>query len=195
MQRIINLTYILMIFVMLQSGGMVSAGHGLVDPAQGIPLFLKIITYDDNFNSDSIGIVDIYFVYDEKQVESYLQLSLAEEYFRSNSGLKVAEIKVSFQPVAVGKLNSYLNKLSDTAYSVLIVTELEENQLNLIKEKTAGLKIRSFSFNPEHVKLGYSVSIRLRDKKIKIVVNLDAAHEEGSEFGAHLLKMCDIYKN
>lgn len=195
MQVIKKLINISLIFVFLHGGSVLTADHKLVDPAKGIPLFLKIIAYDNNFNADAIESINIYFVYDKELINSYQQLTLAKEYFRSNKKIKVADIDVVFKPVPYGKLNSSMNNLSDSSYNILIVTELEENQLNLIKKKSADSNIRSFSFNPEHVELGYSVSIKLRDKKTKIVINLGSSKREGSEFSAHLLKICDIYKN
>jgi len=120
---------------------------------------------------------------------------LAEEYFRSNKKIRVANKNVVFSPVAFGNLNTSLNNISDSSYNILIVTELEENQLDFIMKKSIELQIGSFSFNPEHIELGFSVSIKLHDQRTRIVINLESSKREGSEFSAHLLKICDIYQD
>lgn len=169
-------------------------GGDIVNPSLGIPVFLKILTYDENFDAKTLETVDIYVVYDQKIVRSYEQLAETEEFFRKNRDLTVDGVKTQLHPVPFDQIDSILKKVSTTDYGMLIVTEIGEQRARVLAEKTRANGIRSFALDPAYIPLGLSITVRTERKSKPILVNLEASRQEGSRFGAHLLKMCEIYE-
>jgi hypothetical protein len=169
-------------------------GGDIVDPSLGIPVFLKILTYDANFDAKKSETVDIYVVYDQKTARSYEQLAETEKFFRKNRGLTVDGVKTKLRAVPFDQLDSSLKDVSTADYSMLIVTEIGEERARVVAGKTRAKGIRSFALDPAYIPLGLSITVRTERKNKPILVNLEASRQEGSRFSAHLLKMCEIYE-
>ncbi|MEE9441760.1 MAG: YfiR/HmsC family protein [candidate division Zixibacteria bacterium] len=165
-----------------------------MDPKLSLPLFLKIITCDFNFNSDKFENVHIRILYDKGNADAYEEYQIACDFMSRNSDLKIEGLDIIFEGVNFFSPDSILNGYDSQNYNVLIIAGNNENGLEELLDKLSESNIRTFSFNPELISNGIAVSVKAQEKKNSIIVNLDAAQSEGSKFGAHLLKMCSIYE-
>ena len=186
--RVVALTWCL-------GGGMCSAESGAVEPQVGIPLFLKIITYDENFGQALAQPVRLFVVYEKSVAQSYEQHLRVEEFFKTSDRLLVGGKDVRYQPVVLEALDSMLQYLSPTEYNVLLVTSIGKSRVRLLAGKIRGRGLRSFAFDSDYVPLGLAVGVRVEPRQPVIMINLDSSRKEGSRFSAHLLKMCEVYKD
>ena len=164
-----------------------------VDPALGIPLFLKIISYDEVLNPKNTDIINVHLVYNRSNAASYEQLLKSEEYFDKNREIHVNEIEVKFIPVNFTFMDSMFAEWDDSVYNVVIFTALERAQIKSVIDKKNSYNFHSFSFDPEHLQLGVAVGVDPTKKSRVITINLGESQREGSRFSAHLLKLCEIY--
>ncbi|MFH2057013.1 MAG: YfiR/HmsC family protein [bacterium] len=168
------------------------AGNAEVDPANYIPLFLKIVTYDEQFGAGELPRLKIGILYDKSDPESYRQYLAVERYFEETKDLSLAEKTVAHEAVAIASLDAYIGGLSTLDYNILIVTNLRREQVKKVVVKTQMTGILSFSLVPEHVALGVSVAVDPQRKGKTILVNLESSRREGARFSAHLLRLCEI---
>lgn len=164
-----------------------------IAPDKGITLFLKIITYDNSYQFDRTKTVNVYLPYERSNAVSYQQFRGAREFLENASNLKVAGARVRFRPFQIDSLKTVLKTVSEADYNIMVITSLGEPQVRNILSFTQALGIRTFALDPNLVSVGVAVGIRPYLKKKSILVNVAAAREEGSQFGAPLLKMCEIY--
>lgn len=183
----------LLVSLLIPATGLL-AGERTVDPKLSVPLFLKIITYDTNFKPEQFKKVELHLLYDKSDAVSYNQLQQIEDYFRDHPNLKISEVEIGLHVVNHDEIDAALDQLSYQNYNVLIATNMANVAFDALASKLRQQSVRSFSLNPDHVTLGLAVSVRAGEKNNAILVNLDASRDEGSRFSAHLLKMCEIFK-
>ncbi|MDH3890004.1 MAG: hypothetical protein OEV49_02885 [candidate division Zixibacteria bacterium] len=163
-----------------------------IDPNLGIPLFLKIVTYDENFDPEEVEAVNISVVYDRGRVRSYEQYRLAETFFKDNPVLRVNGVAVQYEAVPFDQIAPTLEAMSDAHYNLVLVTDIGDERIAPLSREIKTHHVRSFSFNPAYVYDGLSVGVKVAKKGQLIVVNLKSSRQEGSKFSAHLLKLCEI---
>jgi len=169
------------------------AGDRPIEPGKAIPQFLKIITYDEHFNQKNIEEIVIMAIYNASRPKSYEQYLETEKYFGKNKGIAVKGVKIRFKPIMYVQADSALKSVSGSNYNMILVTDIGEDNISELARKTRASKVRSFSLCPEYVLLGLSISVDPARKSKAILLNLESSKQEGSKFGAHLLKICEIY--
>jgi len=188
-----NTRWIAMFFIMWSmAAGPGDAASQVIDPDVGLPLFLKIITYDDDFHRDGIKAVRIYVVYDHRIAESYSQYRGIEAFQRENEKLRVKRLPVEFIPVPVDGLDRPLEMVSSDHYNLMLVTSVGDLQARALSDIAQSYGMHSFALDPEYVALGLTVGVRPNRDRPSIIINLESSRKEGSKFSAHLLKMCEI---
>ncbi|MFH1893496.1 MAG: hypothetical protein ABIK83_12545 [Candidatus Zixiibacteriota bacterium] len=169
--------------------------NGTVDPGLEIQLFLKVITYDQNFLPESLGAVRLYIVYDRSVPESYEQLLRVDNFLRESPGMSVSGVAVKHESLPIKQFNSAVSRMSSREYNILLVTAVDRREIESLALEAQAAGMRSFSILPEYVNLGLAVGVRVGKKRNSIIVNLESSRREGSNFSAHLLKMCEVIKN
>lgn len=185
-----GIAVILIVWVMVSGSAM--AGDQVVDPKIGLPLFLKIITYDDNFRHDDLKAVRVHVVYDKRLAQSFAQFREIETYCREKTDVLVQGLPLELVPLPVTMLDSALKHISPEYYNLLLVTSVGDHSARELLRSTQERGLRSFALDPEYVALGLAVGVRPNKNKPSIVVNLESSRKEGSKFSAHLLKLCEI---
>lgn len=164
-----------------------------MEPESGIPLFLKIVTYDNSFHPGALSGVVVYLVYDKSVPHSYEQMLASHEFFRSNNKLRVSGLSIKVVDVTIDQLRQMQGFGDSGQYRLVLITDIEKSKsVSDVIAICQDQQIRSFTFEPEHVQVGVSVSIRPSAKKNRILINLPSAKAEGSTFGARFLSMCEI---
>lgn len=184
---------VFIVVLTLFAGGMAQADD-LIEPRLALPLFLKIITYDENFEPPEVDAVAIHLLYDKSNGSSYEMMIKTKEFFLDNAGLTVKKVPVKFHAVEFCQSDSAWIDIDEDDYNMMIVAGIDDDAIGRIMAEIKGKNIRSFSFDPALISAGVAVGIKMRKAKKAIFVNLSAARDEGSKFSAHLLKMCQIYE-
>lgn len=169
-------------------------GDMSVEPTQGIPLFLKIITYDNSYEFGETKTVNVCLPYVRRNAASYEQYRACSRFFEKNKDTRVSGARVNFIPFQLSEIESMKSKIQSSDYNIMIFTDLNDEQVHSLLQERDELSLKTFTFNPRQLSLGVGISVRSRQKKTTIVVNLAATQVEGSRYGAHLLKMCEIYE-
>lgn len=180
------------LLILLIAAGAVGKRDSAIDPALGIALFLKIVTYDESFDPKALKVLNICVVYDRKRVHSFEQFRQIEAFFKGRPDLKVNGVAVQYKAVTYDEIASTLKATTDSQYRLLLVTDIGVDRIGALSKKTQAHHVRSFSFDPAYVPFGLSVGIKVKKKGQLIVVNLESSRQEGSRFSAHLLKLCEI---
>jgi hypothetical protein len=180
------------VFLLLAYVGVWGSHSAGIDPELGIPIFLKIITYDRNFDSENLDAITMGVVFDRSQVESYEQLRKIEKYLDDNSDLTVEGVAVTCQLIPTSAVDSVLEAVSDTQYNLFVFTSIKQGDIAALASQARANNVRTFSLDPSHIELGISVGVKVQEKGQLIMVNLDSSRREGSQFSAHLLKLCEI---
>lgn len=180
------------LLILLIAVGAMGKRDAAIDPNLGIPLFLKIVTYDENFDPNKFEAVNIFIVYDRGRVHSYEQYRKTVKFFEDNSGLTVNGIAVRYHAVTYDEIASTLEATDDSQYHIVVVTDIGDDRIAPLSRKTQAHHVRSFALDPAYVPFGLSVGVKVQKKGQLIVVNLESSRQEGSKFSAHLLKLCEI---
>lgn len=187
------MTSIALCLLFLFSG--VVAGEDIdISPSKGIPLFLKIITYDENFNSANFELIKIFVLYDRRIGESYEQYLEVRQYFKDNPGVNVDGVPIKLQEVQVNSINDIASQISKSDYNLLVVTELKEDKVLSVAEFARSNGLHSYSLKASFVPLGIAIGIIAGKNSSSIQVNVQSSRLEGSKYSARLLKMCNIYE-
>ena len=164
-----------------------------IAPDKGITLFLKIVTYDNSYEFDASKVVTLYLPYERSNPVSYEQFRQARDFLENATTLRVAGARIQFRPFEMDSLEAVMKTVVNTDYNMMIVTSLDEPKVKNILRLTKGIGVHSFALDPGLVPFGVAVSIRPDQKNKSILVDLVKAREEGSRFGANLLRMCEVY--
>lgn len=170
----------------------VRAEHA-ADPQVVIPLFLKILTYDDNFRQDELRAINLIVVYDRDVVQSYREFSQINEYLKDHPNLVVSGVILTHVAMSLESFDTLSPPDDPDDYNILLVTSVGRDKIKHLSERTRKYKMRSFSLQPDYVQRGLAVGVDPQRKSKTILVNREAALQEGSKFSAHLLKMCEIF--
>lgn len=164
-----------------------------IQPKVAIPLFLKIVTYDDAFvAAKDIDTVRIYVLYDYSNAKSYGQYLDTRNFFLSQVGLTLSKIPIRVYGVESKVADSALNSVPEAGYSLMLCTDIDDRLVHQSTQTVRTKHLRTFSFDLEKLDSGIAVSVSVEPKKTSIVVNLKAAKAEGSRFNSRLLSLCQI---
>jgi ABC-type antimicrobial peptide transport system permease subunit len=86
------------------------------------------------------------------------------------------------------------DQLKQANVSVLVVAVNNTASVNNILEVTKGLQVSSVCGDPGCAKNGVGLEIVQRDSKPKMMINLNTAKQEGSDYDSKLLAMCELVK-
>ena len=174
------------------------AGAGEKDavaPGLALPLFLKIITYDQQFSKDSINGISIYLVYDKSITKSYEQMKGSHDYHHSHKSLSVGQLPVNFYYISAAALEDSLKNEAADKYRMVVFTNIKQKDLKEAVTACKNNKAASFALDPSMLDDGVSVSIIIFDGKARILVDVESANSEGTQYSAHLLKVSKVHKD
>lgn len=198
MKTLVLNIFILAILLMVSGNGVPVLAQGVSDdavsPEMAIPLFLKIITYDQSFNEDSIEAIIVYMVYAKSATKSYEQMLASRDYFKSKKALEVRGVPVYLKAVSADQFKDSLDSADENEFRLAIFTNIEPADLQKSLQTSRATGIPSFAFDPSLLDQGVSVSVLVYKNKARILVNLESAQLERVQYSAHLLKVSELHK-
>ncbi|PKK83224.1 MAG: hypothetical protein CVT49_09460 [candidate division Zixibacteria bacterium HGW-Zixibacteria-1] len=166
-----------------------------VPPKLALPLFLKIITYDQCFNRDSISKIVVYIVSDKSVSESFEQAAELQDFIHSTGPLKVHDIPVRPVFVSIPELKDSLKNDSKDQYRITVLTNLKRQETREVVEACRSNHVSTFALDPALLVDGVSVSVISDRDGAHILIDISSSRMEQTQYSAHLLKICKVYKN
>lgn len=154
-----------------------------------LPLFLKVMTFDRNL---------------EKRAGKKLVLAVAyQKAHRASARARDEAVRAlagvtQVGPFALEVISIDLDKehlataLDDHRVSFLYVTPLRAIDLGDVVTAARAAGVSTVTGVPGYVVDGLSVGVRLQADRPKLIINLEAAKLEGSDFTAELLKLVQL---
>ncbi len=157
-----------------------------------IPLFLKILTYDNNLGREDPGTVTVGIVYTEGDEESEDLKVALEENLREYSDKTLKGHPMRFLSLPFNSVSSLRESVRTHGIKVLYVAVSDISEIRSITDVSRSMDALTISGNPAHVSQGVSVVLGIKEKKPEIIVNLPSSRKEGTDFSAHLLRVCRV---
>jgi len=165
-----------------------------VPPRVQIPILLKVLTYDRNFERKVGDKLVIGILYDSQDDDSKKIKEKLLDVLDSLSGKTVKDAPFTYVDLGYSSEESLRNSIVSKNIDVLYLAPGGVLYLKSIVQISQKYKILTITGVPDYVKKGISVGIGLKDKKPEIWINLGSTKAEGSDFTANLLKLCKIIR-
>jgi hypothetical protein len=165
-----------------------------VPPKIQIPILLKVLTYDRNFEKKVGDKLVIGILYDSQDDDSKKVKGEVSDALDSLSEMTVKGISFFYVEIEYNLEDSLRNLVKSNQIDVLYIAPGGIWSLKSIVQISQEYKILTITGAPDYVKKGISVGIGLKEKKPEIWINLSSAKAEGSDFPANLLKLCKIIR-
>ena len=186
---------VLFLLILLFTLGQTSAKKQLpVPPKIQIPILLKVLTYDRNFEKKVGDKLVIGILYDSQDDDSKKVKGEVSDALDSLSEMTVKGISFFYVEIEYNLEDSLRNLVKSNQIDVLYIAPGGIWSLKSIVQISQEYKILTITGAPDYVKKGISVGIGLKEKKPEIWINLSSAKAEGSDFPANLLKLCKIIR-
>jgi hypothetical protein len=149
-----------------------------------LALFTKIWRLDRNF--DSSGVVTMVIIYQAGYRESLL---VKDDVVATVERLK---LPIRCIPLEAGTTDLLRKGLSEVRGAVIYVTPLRSVDVAEIARVSRVQRLRTVTGVPEYVEMGIAVGIGERKNLPLIIINLQGARAEGSDFSSQLLNLARI---
>jgi hypothetical protein len=159
-----------------------------------IPLFLKILTYDNNLMRDDSEVVTIGIIYTQGDRESEDMRDILEKNFGEYADKTLKGYPISYLSLPFVSGTSLQESVKSHEIKVIYVAVTDIRQIKTIIQVSQLMGVLTISGNSAHVQQGVSVVLGLKERKPEIIINLPTSRMEGAEFSAHLLKVCRVMK-
>ncbi len=159
-----------------------------------LPILLKILTYDRNFEKKVGDKLVIGIVYDSKDDDSKEVKEKASDVLDGLSEKTVKNVPFSYVDVDYCSKEFLESSVKSKEIDVLYIAPGRSWYLKSILQISQKHEILTMSGITDYVKKGVSVGIGAKEKKPEIWINLESARAEGSDFDAKLLKLCKVIK-
>lgn len=155
-----------------------------------IPLFLKVLSFDRHLEARTSVELVVGIAYQR----GYRASEIArEEAARSLGNVSdgVAGRRVRVVAIDLDR-ESLAEALVRCAASVLYVAPLRAVDISEIASIASDADVTTLTGVPRYVRLGIAVGVRLQGDRPRLLINVDAARDQGANFSAELLKLVQV---
>jgi hypothetical protein len=161
-------------------------------PDRQVPLILKVLTYDRQFDAKAGAEVNIGIVYSPADAASSKTTTEISGTLNKFSGKTVKRKPINYWTIEYVSPERLAEVVEDKGINVIYVSPGNDSNLASILELSQAQKITTTTGVPEYVRKGVAVGIGSRQGKPQILINLGASKSEGSEFDASLLRIATV---
>jgi uncharacterized protein DUF4154 len=168
------------------------AGEMALPVDQQVPVLLKVLTYDRNFEAKAGSELAIGIVHDPTDRESAAATEeMATTLFRF-AGKTVKKLPLRHYTIEYTSAADLESFVKAKGISVLYVAPGSARNLGEILKVAQALHLTTATGVPDYVRKGVAVGIGLVQDRPQILINLAASRAEGSDFDASLLRIATI---
>jgi hypothetical protein len=158
-----------------------------------IPILLKILTFDRNFEKRTNTRLNIGVVYNESDPASRQSLQDIITVLNKYADKTVNGLPVNYYPIGYTDEQNLAEFATLNNINVFYVTPGSAKHIAALLRTSQRQKIITVSGVPAYVRAGVSVGLDLNtDNKARILINLRSAQLEGIVFDANLLRLATI---
>lgn len=172
------------------------AAQGMAQPAAvQVPIILKVLTYDRQFEARTGDVVAIGIIHDPTDAVSARAMSDISETLYAARDKTVKRLPIRYFQIDITGTADLVGFSEERSISVYYLTPgLSSDTIAEVLEVSRSLGITSITGVPEFVEAGVSVGIGERRGRPQILINLPASRSEGCEFDASLLRIATVIK-
>lgn len=166
--------------------------HESIPEAFQVPLFLKIVTYDRSLGTKIQDTIHIGVLSFPKDARSTRNTDAIIENLELNKDKTVNGLPFSFVEIEFSTETDLNKAIEENQISFLYITSGGPSVPDAITKIARAKKILTITGRADYVDRGISVGLGIANGTPQILVNLDSARAEGTDFSASLLKLCKI---
>ncbi len=159
-----------------------------------VPLLLKVLTYDRQFQAKASPQVNIGIIYMPSHSASSKVTDEISGTLNKFAGKTVKSLPISYWTIEYVTPRRLAAVLEEKGINVIYVSPGNDRNLSSILELSQANRITTTTGVPEYVRKGVAVGIGSRRGKPQIFINLESSKSEGSEFDASLLRIATVVK-
>ena len=157
-----------------------------------IPLLLKVLTYDRNFEQKAGAELAVGIVHDPSDRDSAKATEEVGSTFYKFAGKTVKKLPLKYYTIEFTGPADLERFVKEKRISVLYIAPGSAKSLAAVLKVSEELKLTTLTGVPEYVRRGVAVGIGVEQDKPQILINLGAARAEGSDFDASLLRIAVV---
>jgi len=157
-----------------------------------IPLLLKVLTYDRNFEQKAGSELSIGIVHDPSDRDSAKATDEVGSILFKFAGKTVKKLPMKYFTIEFTGAADLERFVKEKKISVLYITPGSAKALAAVLKVSEDLKLTTLTGVPDYVRRGVAVGIGVVQDKPQILINLTAARAEGSDFDASLLRIAQV---
>jgi hypothetical protein len=158
-----------------------------------IPLLYKILTFDRRLGERAPGDdIVIAILYQTGYRGSVVARDQAVDALKRMGDSTISGHAVHWLSVELTGVEALRLSLTRNRADVIYVTPLRGVELDPIKVVARAAGITTFTGVPRYVERGLALGVGIARERPQIIVNLEAARAEGSDFTSQLLRVCKV---
>lgn len=157
-----------------------------------IPLLLKVLTYDRNFEQKAGRELALGIVHDPSDRDSAKATEEVGSTLYKFAGKTVKKLPLRYFTIEFTGPADLERFVKEKGISVLYIAPGNAKTLAAVLKVSEDLKLTTLTGVPDYVRRGVAVGIGVVQDKPQILINLAAARAEGSDFDASLLRIATV---
>ncbi len=156
------------------------------------PLFLKIVTFDRNFQARVGQEVAVGILYQSEYRKSFNVRNTLIDIINNFPLHNIDGIPIRYVSIDMSVETDLRAAIEREKINLMYVAPLRAADIAAITEASREKHVLTLTGVPDYADAGISVSIDVRGDKPLIVINLPEAKAEGADFDAQLLKLAKV---
>lgn len=157
-----------------------------------IPLLLKVLTYDRNFERKAGKELVLGIVHDPADRDSAKATDEVGTTLFKFGGKTVKKLPIKYFTIEFTGAADLERFVKEKKISVLYIAPGNAKTLAAVLKVADDLDLTTLTGVPDYVRRGVAVGIGVAQDKPQILINLAAARAEGSDFDASLLRIATV---
>jgi YfiR/HmsC-like len=157
-----------------------------------IPLLLKVLTYDRNFELKAGAELALGIVHDPSDRDSAKATEEVGSTLYKFAGKTVKRLPLKYYTIEFTGTVDLERFVKEKHISVLYIAPGSGKSLAAVLKLSEELKLTTLTGVPDYVRRGVAVGIGVEQDKPQILINLATARAEGSDFDASLLRLAIV---
>ena len=175
-----------------------NAGANILPSDIFLVIMLKALSYDRNIDRLSEGkiVIGVVYINGDKQAQDFawkIKDNFANVQSQSQIKNLPTEIKVLSFDKNVSR-ETFEEQLQQNHLSAVVVASQDPGINKIIFETTRKLAVNSICYSSACVEEGAGLGIFLKYNSPRMVVNLQVVKQEGSDYNARFLALCEVVK-
>jgi hypothetical protein len=160
-----------------------------------LQLFIKILTFDRNLNVQPGDKIEFVVIYQDKYKLSKSTANSIRKEVKDANIDNVDGVPIEWIFTDINSPKDFANEIAKYKIAVAYFTPLRAIDIKKLVSICRQYKVNTLSGVVDYLNEGIAVAVGIKADKPQIIVNLDAAKAEKSDYSSQLLKLCKILES